>query len=145
MIQSFFQRLNTRWSSTPNRSASPIVFLFLSSVLSGLFFDFHCQWIIIIIGHRMLEQALVKGLTHFYLSQPVPQGFGSLPICMAKTHLSLSHEADKKGVPTGFILPIRDIRASVGSGFLFPLVGTVRTTPPFQSFAADSPLGGFRV
>ena len=44
---------------------------------------------------------------------------------MAKTHLSLSHEADKKGVPTGFILPIRDIRASVGSGFLFPLVGTV--------------------
>lgn len=44
---------------------------------------------------------------------------------MAKTHLSLSHEADKKGVPTGFVLPIRDIRASVGSGFLYPLVGTV--------------------
>ncbi|TMS21652.1 C-1-tetrahydrofolate synthase, cytoplasmic [Larimichthys crocea] len=57
------------------------------------------------------------------------QGFGSLPICMAKTHLSLSHEADKKGVPTGFILPIRDIRASVGSGFLFPLVGTMPTIP----------------
>lgn len=54
-----------------------------------------------------------------------PQGFGNLPICMAKTHLSLSHEADKKGVPTGFVLPIRDIRASVGSGFLYPLVGTV--------------------
>ncbi|KAE8289768.1 C-1-tetrahydrofolate synthase, cytoplasmic [Larimichthys crocea] len=48
------------------------------------------------------------------------QGFGSLPICMAKTHLSLSHEADKKGVPTGFILPIRDIRASVGLWFSFP-------------------------
>uniref|UniRef100_A0A672ZNN4 C-1-tetrahydrofolate synthase, cytoplasmic n=1 Tax=Sphaeramia orbicularis TaxID=375764 RepID=A0A672ZNN4_9TELE len=57
------------------------------------------------------------------------QGFGGLPICMAKTHLSLSHEADKKGVPTGFILPIRDIRASVGAGFLFPLVGTMPTIP----------------
>lgn len=54
-----------------------------------------------------------------------PKGFANLPICMAKTHLSLSHEADKKGVPTGFVLPIRDIRASVGSGFLYPLVGTV--------------------
>ncbi|KAA8582334.1 hypothetical protein FQN60_009074 [Etheostoma spectabile] len=57
------------------------------------------------------------------------QGFSNLPICMAKTHLSLSHEADRKGVPTGFILPIRDIRASVGSGFLFPLVGTMPTIP----------------
>ncbi|KAK5857226.1 hypothetical protein PBY51_010484 [Eleginops maclovinus] len=57
------------------------------------------------------------------------QGFSNLPICMAKTHLSLSHEADKKGVPSGFILPIRDIRASVGSGFLFPLVGTMPTIP----------------
>lgn len=53
------------------------------------------------------------------------QGFGNLPICMAKTHLSLSHDPEKKGVPKGFILPIRDIRASVGAGFLFPLVGTV--------------------
>lgn len=44
---------------------------------------------------------------------------------MAKTHLSLSHDAEKKGVPTGFVLPIRDIRASVGAGFLYPLVGTV--------------------
>uniref|UniRef100_A0A4W5Q4J5 C-1-tetrahydrofolate synthase, cytoplasmic n=1 Tax=Hucho hucho TaxID=62062 RepID=A0A4W5Q4J5_9TELE len=49
------------------------------------------------------------------------------PICL--THLSLSHEADKKGVPTGFILPIRDIRASVGAGFLYPLVGTMPTIP----------------
>ncbi|KAM4625652.1 C-1-tetrahydrofolate synthase, cytoplasmic [Polymixia lowei] len=57
------------------------------------------------------------------------QGFSNLPICMAKTHLSLSHEADKKGVPTGFVLPIRDIKASVGAGFLFPLVGTMPTIP----------------
>ncbi|XP_074812463.1 C-1-tetrahydrofolate synthase, cytoplasmic isoform X1 [Natator depressus] len=57
------------------------------------------------------------------------QGFGNLPICMAKTHLSLSHNPEKKGVPTGFILPIRDIRASVGAGFLYPLVGTMSTMP----------------
>uniref|UniRef100_A0A3Q2E442 C-1-tetrahydrofolate synthase, cytoplasmic n=1 Tax=Cyprinodon variegatus TaxID=28743 RepID=A0A3Q2E442_CYPVA len=57
------------------------------------------------------------------------QGFGNLPICMAKTHLSLSHDAEKKGVPTGFVVPIRDIRASVGAGFLFPLVGTMPTIP----------------
>ncbi|XP_067848210.1 C-1-tetrahydrofolate synthase, cytoplasmic isoform X2 [Heptranchias perlo] len=57
------------------------------------------------------------------------QGFASLPICMAKTHLSLSHEPEKKGAPTGFILPIRDIRASVGAGFLYPLVGTMSTMP----------------
>ncbi|XP_036405633.1 monofunctional C1-tetrahydrofolate synthase, mitochondrial [Megalops cyprinoides] len=57
------------------------------------------------------------------------QGFGSLPICMAKTHLSLSHMPDKKGVPTGFILPIRDVRASIGAGFIYPLVGTMSTMP----------------
>uniref|UniRef100_A0A671RH03 C-1-tetrahydrofolate synthase, cytoplasmic n=1 Tax=Sinocyclocheilus anshuiensis TaxID=1608454 RepID=A0A671RH03_9TELE len=57
------------------------------------------------------------------------QGFACLPICMAKTHLSLSHDAEKKGVPTGFVLPIRDIRASVGAGFLYPLVGTMPTIP----------------
>ncbi|XP_023657925.2 C-1-tetrahydrofolate synthase, cytoplasmic isoform X2 [Paramormyrops kingsleyae] len=57
------------------------------------------------------------------------QGFGNLPICMAKTHLSLSHDPEKKGAPTGFVLPIRDIRASVGAGFLYPLVGTMSTMP----------------
>ncbi|XP_005399187.1 PREDICTED: C-1-tetrahydrofolate synthase, cytoplasmic [Chinchilla lanigera] len=57
------------------------------------------------------------------------QGFGNLPICMAKTHLSLSHDPERKGVPTGFVLPIRDIRASVGAGFLYPLVGTMSTMP----------------
>ncbi|XP_066485696.1 C-1-tetrahydrofolate synthase, cytoplasmic isoform X2 [Tiliqua scincoides] len=57
------------------------------------------------------------------------QGFADLPICMAKTHLSLSHDPEQKGVPTGFVLPIRDIRASVGAGFLYPLVGTMSTMP----------------
>jgi methylenetetrahydrofolate dehydrogenase (NADP+) / methenyltetrahydrofolate cyclohydrolase / formyltetrahydrofolate synthetase len=56
-------------------------------------------------------------------------GFDGLPICMAKTHLSLSHDPTLKGVPTGFTLPIRDIRASVGAGFLYPLVGQMSTMP----------------
>jgi len=57
------------------------------------------------------------------------QGFDRLPICMAKTHLSLSADPTKKGAPTGFTLPIRDVRASVGAGFLYPLVGTMSTMP----------------
>jgi len=57
------------------------------------------------------------------------QGFDKLPICMAKTHLSLSHDPDLKGRPTGFTVPIRDVRASVGAGFLYPLLGQMRTMP----------------
>lgn len=56
-------------------------------------------------------------------------GFDKLPICMAKTHLSLSHDPNLKGAPTGFVVPIRDIRASVGAGFLYPLVGDMSTMP----------------
>ncbi|KAI7871194.1 formate--tetrahydrofolate ligase-domain-containing protein [Spinellus fusiger] len=57
------------------------------------------------------------------------QGFSHLPICMAKTQYSFSHDAALKGVPTGFVVPIRDIRASVGAGFLYPLVGSMQTMP----------------
>jgi formate--tetrahydrofolate ligase len=57
------------------------------------------------------------------------QGFDKLPICMAKTHLSLSHDPNLKGRPTGFKVPIRDVRASVGAGFLYPLLGQMRTMP----------------
>lgn len=56
-------------------------------------------------------------------------GFGNLPICMAKTHLSLSHDPALKGRPTGFTVPIRDVRASVGAGFIYPLVGSISTMP----------------
>ncbi|KAG1660205.1 C-1-tetrahydrofolate synthase, cytoplasmic [Nymphon striatum] len=56
-------------------------------------------------------------------------GFSSLPICMAKTHLSFTDNPKLKGAPSGFILPISDIRASVGAGFLYPLVGTMSTMP----------------
>ncbi len=56
-------------------------------------------------------------------------GFDKLPLCMAKTHLSLSHDPNMKGVPKGYRIPIRDIRASVGAGFLYPLLGEMRTMP----------------
>ncbi|HKY53323.1 MAG TPA: formate--tetrahydrofolate ligase, partial [Anaerolineales bacterium] len=56
-------------------------------------------------------------------------GFDKLPMCMAKTHLSFSTDASLKGAPTGFRVLIRDIRASVGAGFLYPLLGEMRTMP----------------
>jgi formyltetrahydrofolate synthetase len=56
-------------------------------------------------------------------------GFGDLPLCMAKTHLSFTDKADVKGAPRGFRVTISDIRASVGAGFLYPLLGTMRTMP----------------
>jgi methylenetetrahydrofolate dehydrogenase (NADP+) / methenyltetrahydrofolate cyclohydrolase / formyltetrahydrofolate synthetase len=56
-------------------------------------------------------------------------GFDKLPICMAKTHLSLSHDPELKGVPTGFRIPVQDIRASVGAGFIYPLLGEMSTMP----------------
>ncbi|MGA9397039.1 MAG: formate--tetrahydrofolate ligase [Anaerolineaceae bacterium] len=56
-------------------------------------------------------------------------GFDKLPICMAKTHLSLTHDPALKGVPKGWRLPIRDLRASVGAGFIYPLCGKMSTMP----------------
>ncbi|RME09616.1 MAG: formate--tetrahydrofolate ligase, partial [Ardenticatenia bacterium] len=56
-------------------------------------------------------------------------GFGNLPICIAKTHLSLSHDPTLKGAPRGFIFPIREVRASVGAGFIYPLAGEMKTMP----------------
>jgi len=60
-------------------------------------------------------------------------GYDKLPLCMAKTHLSLSHDPNLKGAPKGFTLPVRDVRASVGAGFLYPLCGTMRTMPGLPS------------
>jgi formate--tetrahydrofolate ligase len=60
-------------------------------------------------------------------------GFGALPICMAKTHLSLSADPEKKGRPTGFRLPVREVRLSAGAGFLYPLCGEMKTMPGLGS------------
>jgi len=63
-------------------------------------------------------------------------GFGNLPICMAKTHLSLSHDPNLKGAPTGFTVPVREVRASVGAGFIYPLIGTMSTMPGLATHPA---------
>jgi formate--tetrahydrofolate ligase len=56
-------------------------------------------------------------------------GFGTLPVCIAKTHLSISSDPSLKGAPTGWTLPVREVRASVGAGFVYPICGEVRTMP----------------
>lgn len=56
-------------------------------------------------------------------------GFGNLPICMAKTHLSLSHDPALRGAPEGFTFPIREVRLSAGAGFILPIAGTTVTMP----------------
>jgi methylenetetrahydrofolate dehydrogenase (NADP+) / methenyltetrahydrofolate cyclohydrolase / formyltetrahydrofolate synthetase len=59
----------------------------------------------------------------------VKQGFGNLPICVAKTQYSLSHDPALKGAPTGFTLPIRDVRLSAGAGYLYALAADIQTIP----------------
>ena len=56
-------------------------------------------------------------------------GYGYLPINMAKTHLSMSHDPALKGAPSGYTIPVREVRASVGAGFIYPLLGEMRTMP----------------
>src|ERR687894_732650 len=60
-------------------------------------------------------------------------GFGKLPVCMAKTHLSISSDPSLKGAPTGWVLPVREVRASVGAGFIYPLCGEMRTMPGLRA------------
>ncbi len=63
-------------------------------------------------------------------------GFGNLPICMAKTHLSLTADPNIKGAPSGFDLPVREVRASVGAGFIYPLIGRMSTMPGLATHPA---------
>jgi formate--tetrahydrofolate ligase len=56
-------------------------------------------------------------------------GFGNLPVCIAKTHLSISSDPKLVGAPTGWTLPVREVRASVGAGFVYPICGDMRTMP----------------
>jgi len=64
------------------------------------------------------------------------QGFANLPVCIAKQHLSLSHDAALKGAPTGWTLPVREVRASVGAGFVYPICGDMRTMPGLGTMPA---------
>ncbi|CAN5647902.1 formate--tetrahydrofolate ligase [soil metagenome] len=65
-------------------------------------------------------------------------GFGHLPVCIAKTHLSISSDASLKGAPTGHKLTVREARASVGAGFIYPICGDMRTMPGLGTSPAAS-------
>ena len=82
------------------------------------------------------EDVSYTPLANRQLAQYEQAGFGNLPICMAKTHLSISHDPNLRGAPSGYTLPIREVRASVGAGFIYPLVGAVRTMPGLSSTPA---------
>ena len=63
-------------------------------------------------------------------------GFGTLPVCIAKTHLSISSDPSLKGAPTGWRLPVREARANVGAGFVYLVSGDMRTMPGLSSSPA---------
>ncbi len=63
-------------------------------------------------------------------------GFGNLPVCIAKSHLSLSSDPSLKGAPTGWVMPVRQVRASVGAGFIYPICGEMRTMPGLSASPA---------
>jgi formate--tetrahydrofolate ligase len=75
-------------------------------------------------------------LAQSQLARYEANGFGSLPICVAKTHLSISGDASLKGAPTGHVLKVREVRASVGAGFVYPICGDMRTMPGLGSHPA---------
>jgi formate--tetrahydrofolate ligase len=94
------------------------------------------------LGEKILTIATkIYGATAIELLPPAKKalklyedlGFGHLPVCMAKTQYSLSHDANLKGRPSGFTVPIRDIRLSAGAGFITPLLGEMRTMPGLPS------------
>lgn len=64
------------------------------------------------------------------------QGYGEFPVCIAKTHLSISHDPALKNAPRGFVVPIRELRPSAGAGFVYALAGDIRTMPGLPSVPA---------
>ena len=70
-----------------------------------------------------------SGTANKQLDTYTEAGFGNLPVCIAKTHLSISSDPSLKGAPTGWTLPVREVRASVGAGFVYPICGDMRTMP----------------
>ena len=87
------------------------------------------------------ERVVYEPLAERQIAAYERAGLTKLPICMAKTHLSLSHDPTLKGVPRGFTVPVREVRASAGAGFLYPLLGTMRTMPGLPSRPAFVDVG----
>jgi len=88
-----------------------------------------------VLATRMYGAADVKWdkAAELALDRFTAAGYGTLPVCVAKTHLSISHDPNLKGRPRGFRVPIREVRASLGAGFLYPLLGEMRTMPGLPS------------
>ncbi|ANB13422.1 trifunctional formate-tetrahydrofolate ligase [Sugiyamaella lignohabitans] len=81
------------------------------------------------------EKVELSPLAREKIERYTKQGFGNLPICIAKTQYSLSHDPNLKGVPSGFTVPIRDVRASVGAGYLYALAAEIMTIPGLPTYA----------
>ena len=85
---------------------------------------------------RSVGGSQTKGAASKQLANYEANGFGDLPVCIAKTHLSISGDASLKGAPTGHTLTVREARASVGAGFVYPICGEMRTMPGLGSTPA---------
>jgi len=81
----------------------------------------------------LADRVTYEPLAERQIAQYEKIGLNRIPINMAKTHLSLSHDPTLKGVPRGFTVPVREVRATAGAGFLYPLLGTMRTMPGLPS------------
>jgi formate--tetrahydrofolate ligase len=75
------------------------------------------------------ERVKLDSAAERQLSRYEKLGWGNLAVCMAKTQYSLTHDEKILGVPKGWVLPIREVRASVGAGYIMPLTGTIRRMP----------------
>ena len=75
------------------------------------------------------EDVSFTAMANKQLNRYEENGFGRLPVCIAKTHLSISSDPKLLGAPTGWTLPVREVRASVGAGFVYPICGEMRTMP----------------
>jgi methylenetetrahydrofolate dehydrogenase (NADP+)/methenyltetrahydrofolate cyclohydrolase/formyltetrahydrofolate synthetase/formate--tetrahydrofolate ligase len=81
----------------------------------------------------LADRVTYEPLAERQIAQYEKIGLNRIPINMAKTHLSLSHDPTLKGVPRGFTVPVREVRATAGAGFLYPLLGAMRTMPGLPS------------
>lgn len=78
----------------------------------------------------------VSAIASRHLDTYERNGFGHLPVCVAKTHLSLSSDPTLSDAPTGWRMPVREVRASVGAGFVYPICREMRTMPGLGSTPA---------
>jgi formate--tetrahydrofolate ligase len=84
------------------------------------------------------ERVEYSTIANRQLANYTDNGFGRLPVCIAKTHLSISGDPSLKGAPTGHTLSVREVRASVGAGFVYPICGEMRTMPGLGKAPAAS-------